>query len=220
VVDVPARPEVVTLGGSPVDPPPAAAPKRTVAAASPKATVAAAPPPARSQDPFAPPDDAPDTPLVVVATRPAARPAPAHAPSATPASSAQEQHPFLELSQHKRAAEFPWRLGRRILIGLGAAVVVLAGLAYWNHSEPDPVAEIRIARSVVHLEALPEQAWVFVDGVRTFLNPVELPISQSRHELKIECPGYRTRVLTFTATPGEQTIDAHLERASARAATR
>jgi hypothetical protein len=45
------------------------------------------------------------------------------------------------------------------------------------------------------------------------LNPFELPLGATRHELRVECEGYRPKMVVFTPS-SDQTLDLSLERAT------
>jgi hypothetical protein len=63
----------------------------------------------------------------------------------------------------------------------------------------------------VTLDGLPHGTHVVLDGRVTSENPLVLPGSRAAHELRLECLGYRPRVLTFVPTE-DQRLDGSLVR--------
>src|SRR5262249_42727940 len=158
LVEVPERPQVITLGGTPhleTSTPPAAA---------------FAPPPqafAPAHDPFAPPPEMSELPLEIVlpkAPPPRTVAAPMTQPSVDP-------HPLHHLRQPRRAAMAPQIWGRGIMTALGVVAALFAIVIWWTH-EPTPPgrAVVTRPRAVITLANLPEEAFVWLDGTRTFLN--------------------------------------------------
>jgi serine/threonine-protein kinase len=169
-------------------------------------TRAQGPPATRATDPFAPPDEAEEAPLeIATSPRPARRPTPPGTEAALQTSA------LVELNAQRQAHRAKHALGRRLLYCTAALIVATLGVVWWNRPAPVATEMVRPARAILTLEGAPENAVVLVDGVRSFLNPIELPIDGAGHELRIECEGYRTRTVPFSAL-GSQVIDAHLER--------
>jgi len=205
-VDVPARPLVVSLGGTP-DPTPGAALVVEPQWEPPLAVEPEPAPPAPelpAHDQFAPPDaGVSELPLEVAR--------PLRTRSVPPASAAVELRPYVDLDQARRAYQGPRRIMRNLLLGLAALLAALLGWQLWNAREPPERTVAAQARANVTLDGLPAQAFVFLDGVRTHLNPIELPISSATHQIRLECLGFQTRTLWFVAS-GDQVLDARMER--------
>ncbi|MSP62124.1 MAG: hypothetical protein EXR72_17675 [Myxococcales bacterium] len=96
------------------------------------------------------------------------------------------------------------------LVGVAGAIAVAVALWLWHpwssDLPPPPPAKITVT-----LEGLPENAVVSLDGVRRFINPIEAETSATSHELRIECDGFRAKILRIDLS-GNQVVDAHLER--------
>ena len=213
LVDVPDRPQLITLGGTPH-----AAASTPLPAAFGPPVEAPAPIPsvgvARAADPFAPPAEVMDVPLDIVAPKPPPRP-PTPIPRTVAPAPSEEAHPLHDLQHHRRKAMAPQVWGRRIMMVLGGVAAIFAVVIWWSHEPPPQRAVVRAPRAVITLANLPEEAFVWLDGTRTFLNPIEMPIGSDRHELKIDCEGYKARTIGFVPST-DQTIDAHLDRAGER----
>jgi serine/threonine-protein kinase len=202
-VDVPARPEVITLGGTPH------------IESSPLPAAAFAPPPqafapASAHDPFAPPPEMSELPLDIEPPKPPPRRT--VAPIAEPGVAAVDPHPLHELQQHRRAAMAPQIWARWIMMALAGVAALFAVVIWWTHEPPTPArAVVTRPRAIITLVNLPDEAFVWLDGTRTFLNPIEMPIDSNRHEIRIECRGYRPRSFSVVPT-ADQTFDALLEK--------
>src|SRR5262249_23508229 len=123
-----------------------------------------------------------------------------------------DPHPLHDLRQHRRAAMAPQIWARGIMTALGVVAALFAIVIWWTH-EPTPPgrAVVTRPRAVITLANLPEEAFVWLDGTRTFLNPIEMPIDSNRHEIRIECRGYRPKKFGVVPT-ADQTFDASLEK--------
>jgi serine/threonine protein kinase len=99
-------------------------------------------------------------------------------------------------------------------VGLIVALVLLGavggGLALWRPWESAKVQAS--SRVIITLEGLPENSMVALDGVRRFINPIEIESSGDMHELRIECDGFRPKVIRIPLA-SNLTVDAHLEKA-------
>src|SRR5262249_27323602 len=130
-VDVPARPLVVSLGGTP-DPTPGAALVVEPQWEPPLAVEPEPAPPAPelpAPDQFAPPDaGVSELPLEVAR--------PLRTRSVPPASAAVELRPYVDLDQARRAYQAPRRIMRNLLLGLAALLAALLGWQLWNAREP------------------------------------------------------------------------------------
>ena len=177
-------------------------PARRAGASVPAASSAPAAPVA---DPFAPPPEAAELALEVVA------PPKARGRTAPPAGEAAPAPLYAELTAFRREATAPQRVLRRILYGLLAIAALSTAIWYWQAPAADSGEARPVPRAHIALQGAPEGAFVFVDGVRTFLNPIEMSISPAPHELRIECLGYRPLVRSFVPSR-DQAVDAHLER--------
>src|SRR5262249_20862506 len=149
--------------------------------------------------------DASELPLELVAPEPPRRAATTALETHT--------HPLEDLQQHRRAALAPQLWARRIIFALAGIAVSVGVLIWWTREPASQRAVVQRPRAIITLANLPDDAFVWLDGIRTFLNPVELPLGGDRHELRIECDGYRSRTIGIVPS-ADQTIDAHLERAS------
>src|SRR5262249_29746700 len=133
LVDVPERPEVITLGGGPAIEP---APPPAVAFQAPP-PAAKAPPEAPAGDPFAPARDASEPPLELAAPRTPGRAAtaPVHLPAAA-AATVLETHPLQDLQQYRRAALARQLWARRIIFTLTGIAVIIGALIWWTREPP------------------------------------------------------------------------------------
>jgi hypothetical protein len=163
-------------------------------------------------DPFAPPPD-PGLAKVELAARVQER-------RVTHAQPTTERAAYEEVNAYKRTVRDPQLLIKKLILYLGGALAAGALLlVYQSQSKsqrlpPPGAAAIEAApqRSFIKLAELPERSWVFLDGVRTVMNPIEMRPSATPHELRIECDGYATRTITFVPLPGEVVVDAKLEK--------
>jgi serine/threonine-protein kinase len=215
LVDVPDRPQLMTLGGTPAietATPRAAAFAPLPAAFGPPIAPAPVAPPRPAADPFAPPEAASEVPLDLMAPKPPPR---AATPIPRTMAPAKEAHPLHELRHHKRAAMAPQIWARRIMMALAGVAVIFLVVIWWTREPESPQrAIVRKPRAVITLANLPEDSFVWLDGTRTFLNPIEMPLGSERHELRIDCEGYKQRILGFVPS-ADQTIDASLEKVGA-----
>jgi serine/threonine-protein kinase len=129
-------------------------------------------------------------------------------------SNASAQPAYLELNHHRAAASSDG-FSQRVLTYLGVAAAILAvAIIYRTRNAVVHVVEhpkTAPSRSVasVQLTGVPAHAFVYLDGVRTLLNPVELPLSTQLHELHVECEGFEPRTITFVADRS-QVLDSSL----------
>ncbi len=169
-------------------PPPSEAPQRQ-----------RTPAPPRERDPFAPAEVLEDQRIELDV--------PKVAPVAPPTVSGPV---VAELNAYKRqhqATRVPTTAIVLVLLALGAgAFAYVRGKATGRLPRVMAPSNARLT-----VQGLPPKAEVYLDEAQTFLNPIEVTRSQVKHTMRIEAPGYRTKVLTVVADD-DHTIDGKLER--------
>jgi len=166
--------------------------------------------PARAahHDPFAPPDAALEGPLELAAPPRHARTAAVSEPA--PGAVAFDRRPYSELADARRSHVRPREIMRKLVVGVAVVVAAVVGWNLWSQKEPPERAVVRQARATIRIDGLPDGAFVFLDGVRTHMNPIELPISGAPHQVRLEAIGYRMRTLVFTPAR-DQVLDGTME---------
>ena len=119
------------------------------------------------------------------------------------------RRPPASRSGERPSAADPWGPGLGRLVLLLLLLVAALGIWRWKpwvdrHPRPQNVW--------ITVEGTPEHAVVTYDGVRRFLSPFDVPFDERAHELRIECPGFRPKVVSIV--PGQDhRVDGRLKAA-------
>ena len=97
-----------------------------------------------------------------------------------------------------------------VWIGL-LALAAVAGGVVWLHPWTEPPTLIPVRKVLITLDGMPDNSVFSVDGVRRFINPIEIDASSAQHEVRVECEGFRTKVM-HVSLGNNLVVDAHLEK--------
>jgi serine/threonine-protein kinase len=141
---------------------------------------------------------------------------PRGAPMSRPGDASKELPAYLELLKAKQK-EAPPPMAEKKLGGLkyaiiGAALVAVGalGFALFPSEKHVAVGNTGPSHVMITLNNLPPNWMLYLDGVRTYLNPMELPTGNTPHEVRVQALGYHPRNIIVVPSQ-DQTIDGHLE---------